>query len=53
MCSIYIHASYLKQTYFDMSIHEFLRKIRFPIEKNPSLKKIQVLVFDKICKTQK
>ena len=52
MCSIYIHASYLKQTYFDMSIHEFLGKIRFPIEKS-KFDKIQDLVFGKISKTSK
>ena len=47
MCSIYIHASYLKQTYFDMSIHEF------PIEKNPSLLKYSFCFFGKNDKTQK
>ena len=41
MCSIYIHASYLIQTYFD-----------FPIEKS-KFDKIQVLVFGKNVKTQK
>ena len=52
MCSIYIHASYLKQTYFDMSIHECLGKFRFPIEKF-KFDKIHVLVFGKNDKTQK
>ena len=44
MCSIYVHASYLKQTYFDYPIH---------VLKNPSFGKTQFLVFGKNVKTQK
>ena len=41
MCSIYIHASYLIQTYFDMSIH---------VLKNPSLIKYKFWFLVKMLK---